>query len=267
MNRRRHDRMRLDEAPPPDAAARAARRIGEREREAAAAALARAQRDGRFGASDLYERRMEVVLAARTQADLDRIVGDLEELVPARVRTRMLRVIARARADGRLDFDEFCERTDRCLEPLARAHADGLVGDLGFRVVRPVRRRPAWEPAARKVVLTGLAGGAVGTALVAVPTALDLPGGVGQWLPLAVGTGVFSAVGTAIAAVAWTVRGADARAALVRQRPVPGAGPGTRRTPGAGPGTRRTPGAGPGPLPHRPPTPGRRSTPGRPRRP
>lgn len=214
----RHDRVRLDEAAAPDAAFRAARRVSEREREAAAGLLARAQRDGRFGASDLYERRMEALLTARTQADLDGLVGDLDDLVTARVRTRMLRVIARARAEGRLDFDEFCERTDRCLEPLARLHADGLVGDLGYRVVRPVRRRPSWEPMARRVALTGLAGGAVGTALVTVPTALDLPGGVGQWLPLAIGTGVFSAVGTAIAAVAWTVRGAEARAALVRAR-------------------------------------------------
>lgn len=211
--------MRLDEVGAPDAAARAARRVGEREREAAAALLARAQRDGRFGASDLYERRMEGLLTARTQGELDGLVGDLEELVDARVRTRMLRVIARARADGRLDFDEFCQRTDRCLEPLARAHANGVVGDLGYRVVRPVRRRPGWEPAARRVVLTGIAGGVLGTALVAVPTALDLPGGVGQWLPLALGTGLFSAVGTAVAAVAWAVRGAGARAALVRADP------------------------------------------------
>lgn len=217
--------MRLDETPPPSPAARATRRISEHDREEAAAALGRAHRDGRFGASDLYEQRMEALLTARTQGDLDRVVGDLGELVTARVRTRMLRVIARARAEGRLDFDEFCARTDRCLEPLVRAHADGLVGDLGYRVVRPVRRRYWWEPLARRAALTGLAGGAIGAALVAVPTALDLPGGVGQWLPLAIGTGVFSALGTAIATVAWTVRGSDARDAIVRARAAGGARP------------------------------------------
>lgn len=217
MSWRRQDRMRLGEAGAPDAASRATRRVSEREREEAAARLARAHRDGRFGASDLYERRMEALLTTRTQADLDRVVGDLDELVTARVRTRMLRVIARARAEGRLDFDEFCQRTDRCLEPLVRAHADGLVGDLGHRIVRPLRRRPSWEPLARRALVTGLAGGAVGTALVAIPTALDLPGGVGQWLPLAIGTGVFSAVGSAIASVAWTVRGGP-RSVLVRTR-------------------------------------------------
>lgn len=221
-DRRPHDRMRLDASAETDRGARAARRVSEGERELAAGQLARAQREGRFGASDLYEQRMEGLLTARTQGDLDALVGDLGELVTARIRTRMLRVIARARAEGRLDFDEFCQRTDRCLEPLAREHADGLVGDLGYRLVRPVRRRRSWEPLARRAALTGLVGGAVGTALVAVPTALDLPGGVGQWLPLAAGTGVFTAVGTAIATVAWTVRGAEARAAVARARQIGG---------------------------------------------
>lgn len=233
----RHDRMRLDPLPGTDGGSRAARRVSEGEREQAAGQLARAQREGRFGASDMYERRMEGLLTARTQGDLDALVGDLDDLVTARIRTRMLRVIARARAEGRLDFDEFCQRTDRCLEPLVRVHADGLVGDLGYRVVRPVRRHRPWEPLARRAAMTGLAGGAVGTALVAVPTALDLPGGVGQWLPLALGTGVFTAVGTAIATVAWTVRGAEARAALARARQLAGPAKGSgqdRRPPPSG---------------------------------
>lgn len=204
--RRRHARMRLDAVPEAGSVSRAARRVGEREREAAAALLARASRAGRFGASDLYERRMEELVTARTQSDIDRLTGDLDELVTGKIRTRMLRVIAKARAEGRLEFAEFCERTDRCLEPVTRTRANGLVGDLGYRVVRPGRRRHSWEPAARRVALAGLVGGVAGTALVVVPSALDLPGGVGQWLPLAVGTGVFSAIGSGLASLAWLVR-------------------------------------------------------------
>jgi Domain of unknown function (DUF1707) len=212
--------MRLDATPTPDARRQGLRRVTEAERETAAGLLSQAQRDGRFGASDLYERRMEALVAARTQADVDALVGDLRDLVTGRVRTRMLRVIARARADGQLDFDEFCERTDRCLEPLSRAHADGLVGDLGYQVVRPLRRRPSWEPAARRVAAASVVGGLVGTALVAVPSALDLPGGLGQWMPLAVGTGIVSAIGTAIAAVAWTVRSARSHPVVLRSEVV-----------------------------------------------
>lgn len=208
--------MRLSTVPAPAAAEQDLRRVTEAERETAAALLARAQRDGRFGASDLYERRMESLVSARTEGELRALVGDLDDLVTGRVRTRMLQVIARARADGRLDFEEFCERTDRCLEPLSHVHADGLVGDLGYRVVQPLRRRPSWEPAARRVAAASVVGGFVGTALVAVPSALDLPGGLGQWLPLAVATGIVSAVGTAIAAVAWTVRSAGSHPTIVR---------------------------------------------------
>lgn len=198
-----------------------ARRVGERDREAAATRLARASRAGRFGASDLYERRMEALVTARTRGDIDRLTRDLDELVTGRLRTRMLRAIAKARAEDRLDFDEFCGRTDRCLEPITRADADGLVADLGLRVVRRARHRRSWEPVVRRVVLTGLVGGVAGTALVAVPTALDLPGGVGQWLPLAVGTGIFSAIGSGIAALAWLVRPPGRAAQIVRGRPVP----------------------------------------------
>ncbi len=213
---RRHGRMRLAPSTDEVDARSAARRVGARDREAAAAELARASRAGRFGASDLYERRMESLVTARTQADVERLTGDLEELVTGKIRTRMLRVIAKARAEGRLEFDEFCERTDRCLEPITRAHADGLVADLGYRVVRRARHRRSWEPVARRVVLTGLAGGVAGTALVALPTALDLPGGVGQWLPLALGTGLFSAIGSGVAALAWMVRPPGRVARVVR---------------------------------------------------
>lgn len=204
--RRRHDQLRLAVSPVNGRLPRSAMRVGERDREIAAGLLARAQAAGRFGASDLYERRMEELVTARTWADLDVLTADLKELVTSKVRTRMLRVIAKARAEDRLDFDEFCERTDRCLQPITRADAQDLVGDLGYRVVRPGRHHPTWEPAARRVAFTGLIGGLAGTVLVAVPTSLDLPGGVGQWLPLAIGTGVFSAIGSSIAAFAWQVR-------------------------------------------------------------
>lgn len=159
---------------------------------------------------------MEELVTARTRADVDRLIADLDELVTGKIRTRMLRVIAKARVEDRLGFDEFCERTDRCLEPITRAHADGLVADLGYRVVRRARRGRSWEPVARRIVLTGLVAGVAGTALVAVPAALDLPGGIGQWLPLALGTGFFSAIGSGVAALAWMVRPPGRAARLVR---------------------------------------------------
>lgn len=180
--------------------------VTEEARDVAARRLARAQREGRFASSDLYERRMEALLGARRRSDLDRIAGDLDDLVPGSVRSRLLRVVARAHADGRLDFEEFTRRSDRCLEPLTRVEADALVADLGFRLVRRARRGPAWLGVVRRVAVPAAVGGAVGTALVAVPAGLDLPGGFSQWLPLAVGTGVFSAVGTGVATLAWLVR-------------------------------------------------------------
>ncbi|MGH9087949.1 MAG: hypothetical protein ACRDYZ_07530 [Acidimicrobiales bacterium] len=184
-------------------------RATEATRDRAARRLARAQHEGRFASSDLYECRMEALLTARRQADVDRLVGDLEDLVPAHVRSRMLRVIARAHADGRLDLDDFDHRTDRCLEPLRRDAADALVADLGYRLVRPGRplgRPGPWARAARRIGVPAAVGGVVGTALVAVPAGLDLPGGLAQWLPLALGTGAFSAVGTGIATLAWLSR-------------------------------------------------------------
>lgn len=203
-HRHRH-RLRLRRGMPPGAQV-GDQRVSEAEREGAARRLARAQHDGRFGSGDGYEQRMEQLLGARSRADVDRLVGDLDDLVPGTVRRRMLRVVAAAHADGRLDFEEFSRRTDRCLEPLDRRAAEGLVGDLGYRLARPVRRRPWWAPVARRVGVPAAVGGVVGTALVAVPAGLDLPGGLSQWLPLAVGTGVFSAVGTGIASLAWWAR-------------------------------------------------------------
>ncbi|MGH8981788.1 MAG: DUF1707 SHOCT-like domain-containing protein [Acidimicrobiales bacterium] len=204
--RRRHDRLRLSVVRRTERVDRSAIRVSEHDREVAAGLLGHAQRAGHFGASDLYERRMEGLVTASSWADLDVLTADLKELVTGKVRTRMLRVIAKARAQDRLDFDEFCERTDRCLLPLMREDAEKLVGDLGYRVVHPGRHHPDWEPAARRAAFTGLVGGLVGMVLVAVPTSLDLPGGVGQWLPLAIGTGVFTAIGSGIASIAWQVR-------------------------------------------------------------
>ncbi|MGH9109135.1 MAG: DUF1707 domain-containing protein [Acidimicrobiales bacterium] len=182
------------------------RRMTDVDREQAARRLGRAQEEGRFGSSDLYEQRMESLLAARRQTDVDRLVGDLGDLVPSSVRARMLRVVARAHADGRLDMDELTWRTDRCLEPMTRARAEALVGDLGYRIVRPGRTRLVMTRSVRRVAVTAAAAGAAGAALVAVPAGLDLPGGFSQWFPLAIGTGVFTAAGAGIAAVAWLVR-------------------------------------------------------------
>ena len=183
------------------------RRVGDAERSQAADALARAQREGRFGSSDLYEQRMDELPAARRQADLDRLTGDLDDLVPAPVRQEVLEAVARAHARGILDFDEFDVRSDRGLGPLTYAAAEQLVGDLGYEITgwtAPVPSR--WRRRFRVVAVPAAVGGLVGTALVAVPAAVDLPGDAVQWLPLAVGTGLFAAVGTAIATVAWKVR-------------------------------------------------------------
>lgn len=198
-------RLRLRRSRPSGSVA-ASQLLTEQDRDRAARQLARAQRDGRFASSDLYEQRMEVLLGARRRSDLDQVVGDLDDLVPARVRSRLLHLLARAHADGRLDYEQFSSRTDRCLEPLDHAGGDRLVADLGFRLTTPVRSRPAWVGTLRRVAVPAALGGAVGTALVAVPAGLDLPGGLSQWLPLAIGTGAFSAVGTGVATLAWLLR-------------------------------------------------------------
>ncbi len=198
-----------DGGPRADPTSRAHRRVTDAQREQAARRLGQAQREGRFATSDLYEQRMEQLLTARRQEDLDRLVGDLDGLVPSGIRRQLLRVLAQAHADGRLDLEELESRTDRCLEPLHRSAADTLVGDLGYRLEGPERRparAAAWRRVGRRIGVPAAVGGVVGTALVAVPAGLDLPGGVAQWLPLALGTGAFSAVGSGIVTVAWRAR-------------------------------------------------------------
>jgi uncharacterized protein DUF1707 len=183
------------------------RRVGDAERARAADALARAQRDGRFGSSDLYEQRMDELPAARCQADLDRLTGDLDDLVPAPVRQEVLDAVAKAHARGVLDFDEFDVRSDRSLGPLTYAAANRLVTDLGYEIADRTTAVPSrWRRWLGVVAVPAAVGGIVGTGLVAVPAAVDLPGDAVHWLPLAVGTGLFAAIGTAIAAVAWRVR-------------------------------------------------------------
>lgn len=207
--RRRGPELRLEELPSGVPGTTSARRITDATRERAATALGRAQREGRFGSSDLYERRMAGLPSARRQRDLDDLLADLDDLVPGRVRDGMLRLIARAHADGRLDFVQFSMRSDRCLGPLTRLEADALVHDLGYRVAwanRGLLSRSEWAAPVRRVAALGGAGGIVGAGLVAVPAGIDLPGGISLWLPLAIATGVFTGLGTAIAAVAWMVR-------------------------------------------------------------
>jgi len=181
--------------------------VGDADRARAAAALSGAQRDGRFGSSDEYERRMEALAAARRQSDVVALTGDLDDLVPSPVRQEVLDAVARAHARGLLDFEEFEGRSDRALRPLSYADAGVLVADLGYEVVDRRNREPArWRRWVRLVGVPAAVGGVAGVALVAVPAAVDLPGDAVHWLPLAIGTGVFTAVGSAIAAVAWKVR-------------------------------------------------------------
>ena len=150
---------------------------------------------------------MDELPTARCQADLDRLTGDLDDLVPAPVRQEVLEAVARARARGVLDFDEFDVRSDRGLGPLTYTAAERLVGDLGYEITGRTALVPSrWRRRFRVVAVPAAVGGLVGTALVAVPAAVDLPGDAVQWLPLAVGTGLLAAVGTAIATVAWKVR-------------------------------------------------------------
>ncbi|HEY1734884.1 MAG TPA: DUF1707 domain-containing protein, partial [Acidimicrobiales bacterium] len=89
--RSRHLRPLGDRAPSGGAGSGAGdRRVGDVERSRAADALARAQREGRFGSSDLYEQRMDELPTTRCQADLDRLTGDLDDFVPAPVRQEVL---------------------------------------------------------------------------------------------------------------------------------------------------------------------------------
>lgn len=207
--RREPGGLRLSEREPAEVRATPEHRISDAGREEAAEALGRAQREGRFGASDLYERRMASLHGAARRRDLDHLVGDLDDLVPGRVRDGMLRAVARAHAEGRLDFAEFSARSDRCLGPLTRADAEVLVRDLGYRIAPPVPQRrvlAAWAGPLRRVGTVGAVGGIVGAGLVALPAGLELPGEISMWLPLALATGAFTAVATGIATVAWMVR-------------------------------------------------------------
>lgn len=209
LRRREPGGLRLSEREPAELRATPEHRISDTGREEAAEALGRAQRDGRFGASDLYERRMASLHGAARQRDLDDLLGDLDDLVPGRVREGMLRAVARAHAEGRLDFAEFSARSDRCLGPLSRAEAEALVRDLGYRIALPMPQRgalAAWAGPLRRVTTVAAVGGIVGAGLVALPAGLELPGEISMWLPLVFVTGAFTAVASAIATVAWMVR-------------------------------------------------------------
>ncbi len=232
---RRHRRAPLRLVADGARASSADRRPTDRERHEAATLLGHAQREGRFGASDLYERRLGAVEAATSRRELDALVADLDALVPETVRAEVIELLCRAHADGRLGVEELDERTSRCFGPLDAAGADALVGDLGHRIVRGDPARTAYPYQAawwrrglrpRRVLRSVRApvgvGAGVCAVVLAVPATLSVPGGEGQWVSLAVSCGLFSAVATVISACAWKLRARRPGAQLPWQPKVQG---------------------------------------------
>ena len=185
------------------AAAGPSRPIGEKDRQEARGLLARARREGRFGASDVYEQRLEALAGVVTRADLDVLVADLDELVPEPLRAQVLGVLRQAYADGTLPADGFDERTDRCLGMLTAKEAAALVADLGYRIERAGRAHRLRTLASR-VAPPAVVGVCSGAAVLAAPVALGT--GVGHWMPLAVATGAFGSVCASGVALAWRLR-------------------------------------------------------------
>ncbi|MGC8470709.1 MAG: hypothetical protein ACP5PM_00225 [Acidimicrobiales bacterium] len=200
------------------AAAGPSRRIGEKDRQMARGLLARAQRDGQFGASDVYEQRLDALAGVVTRADLDVLVADLDELVPEPLRAQVLAVVRQAYADGTLPADGFDERTERCLGMLTAKEAEGLVSDLGYRIERAARAHRVRTLASR-VAPPAAVGICSGAAVLAAPVALGT--GVGHWVPLAVATGAFGAVCASGVALAWKLRPRPAWRAPTRAGELP----------------------------------------------
>jgi len=200
------------------------RRIGEKDRQKARGLLARAQREGRFGALDVYEQRLEALAGAVSTGDLDALVADLDELVCEPVRVQLLAVIRRAYADGTLPADGFYERTERCLGMLTATEASALVSDLGYGLER-TRSAHRLRALASRVAPPALVGVCSGAAVLAAPVALGT--GVAHWVPLAVGTGVFGTACASGVALAWRLRPLPGRRAPVRGMGVPAGRRGT----------------------------------------
>ncbi|MDA8074897.1 MAG: DUF1707 domain-containing protein [Actinomycetota bacterium] len=201
------------------------RRIGEKDRQEARGLLARAQREGRFGASDVYEQRLEALAVAVTRRDVDVLVADLDELVPEPLRAHVLAVVRQAYADGTLPADGFDERTERCLGMLTAKEAAALVADLGYQIERAGRAQRLRALASR-VAPPAAVGICSGAAVLAAPVALGT--GVAHWMPLAVGTGVFGAVCASGVALAWRLRPRPAWRAPTRTRELREPGRGAR---------------------------------------
>jgi hypothetical protein len=188
--------------------------VGDAERGRALATLRRAASEGRFAGSARYEELVQRADGAKTAADLGAVELEARRLVPERARIRLLRVIARAHAAGRLDFEEFLHRSDRVQAPLSYEQAATLLADLGV-VVRPSRALRPTRGRARKLLCPAAFGGAAGSVLVAVPVLAAFPDQFVSWLPVVLGTGAFSAAGTAAVAVALPLR----RQFLMADRP------------------------------------------------
>ena len=211
------------------------RRSSEKERQEARGLLTRAQREGRFGASDVYEQRLEGLAGAVTKADLDAIVADLDELIPETTRAQLLAVVRQAHADGTLPADGFYERTERCLGAVTRNEAATLVSDLGYRIER-AERVPRLRKLPSRVAPPAVVGVCSGVAVLAAPVALGT--GVAHWVPLAVGTAVFGTACASGVAFAWTLRSRPRWRAPVRAREArePGRGARPEGTGAGGPG-------------------------------
>ena len=184
------------------AAAGPSRPVGEKDRHMARVLLARAQREGRFGASDVYEQRLEALAGVVTRADLDVLVADLDELVPEALRAQVLAVVRQAYAGGTLPADGFYERTERCLGMLTATEAEALVFDLGYRIER-AERAHRLRTLASRVAPPAAVGVCSGAAVLGIPVALGT--GVAHWVPLAVGTAVFGTACASGVALAWTL--------------------------------------------------------------
>lgn len=181
-----------------------ARPVTERERRAARLLLARAQREGRFGVSDLYEVRLDALAGVATRAELELVVRDVDDLLTDATRERVLAVVRHAHAVGTLPLAGFDERTERCLGAITSQEAEALVSDLGYlveRTARPTRTRRIASRAAPAALVGVLSGAAV----LAAPIGFGV--GVSPWVPLAAGTAVFGALFASVVTLAWKVRG------------------------------------------------------------
>jgi hypothetical protein len=199
--------------------------LTESERREARDLLARAQGEGRFGSSDVYEQRLERLANASTKADLSPLLDDLDDLLDDSLRAGLLAVIRAAHARGHLSAEQFDQRTDRSLGALRATQARELVADLGYGIERQVNA-PRLQVLVVRVIPPVLAGVCSGAAVLAAPVALGT--GVAHWVPLALGAGVFGTACASGVALAWRLRAPAGWRFGAREAGVPPGRRGTR---------------------------------------